>query len=79
MRARADAHLDRVVRLLSSPATHGDQGVSREESFKLVSGWIVHCAFIAGTEYGLSNGGGWKHAEGLILMGIGLQAFCHRV
>lgn len=65
------------MRLLSSPVTHGDQEVTREERFKLVSGWGVHCAFITGTEYDVSNGGGWKHADDLILMEVGLQAFCH--
>lgn len=67
------------MRLLSSPATHGEEEVTREERFKLVSRGTVHCEFIGETEYDLSNGGGWKHAVGLILMETDLQAFCHRL
>lgn len=67
------------MRLLSSPLTQEDQETGREERFKLVSGWIVHFAFTAGTEYDVSNGGGWKRADGLILMAINLwRALCHR-
>ena len=65
--------------LLNSPVTGGDQEVVREERFKMVSGGIVHCACMARTECDLSNGGGWKHADCLILMESGLQAFCHRL
>lgn len=56
------------MRLLGSPVTQGDQEVVREERFKMVSSRIIHCAWIVRTEYGLSNGGGWKHADCLILM-----------
>jgi hypothetical protein len=44
----------------------------REERFKMVSGGIVNCAFMARTDYELLNGGGWKHADFLILMEVAL-------
>jgi len=35
------------VQLLSSPVTRGDQEAVREERFKMVSGEIAHCAYMA--------------------------------
>ena len=67
------------MRLLDSPVIQGDQGVVREERFKVVSSRIIHCACMARIEYDLSNVGGWKHADFLILMEGSLQALCHRL
>ena len=60
--------------------THGDQEAAREERFKLVSGigtFIVRALWELNTIF--SNAGRWKHADWLILMENGLQAFCHRL
>ena len=50
--------------------TDGDQEMVREERFKMVSGRIVNCAYMARTDYDLSNAGRWKHADCLILMEV---------
>ena len=53
--------------------THGDQGMVREERFKMVSSRIVNCASMARNEYDLSNAGRWKHADCLILMEVAFR------
>jgi len=62
------------------------RGPRNGERRAVQDGRIVNCACMERTEYGLSNAGRWKHADGLILMEVafrpsvtGFNVWHHRV